>query len=154
MQKSQYQKSCIVICGDVLEDWKYVFRELKMTVGVSVVSYLLLTLSSFDKHKCLACGSSLKVDIHNSISTWQQEGTFISSAINTIKSSRATLSYRCVYKRSYYCYYCCYTLYSSSLDFSEENSFTLQSSDCPKNRQLRHGMITLLATLSQNKHMN
>ncbi|CRL04457.1 CLUMA_CG017540, isoform B [Clunio marinus] len=30
MQKSQYQKCCVVICGDVMEDWKYVFRELKM----------------------------------------------------------------------------------------------------------------------------
>jgi hypothetical protein len=37
MHSSQYQKACIVICGDVMEDWKYVFRELKMRVGVSVV---------------------------------------------------------------------------------------------------------------------
>lgn len=35
MQKSHYQKACIVITGDVLEDWRYVFRELRMRVGVS-----------------------------------------------------------------------------------------------------------------------
>lgn len=33
--KSQYQKACIVIVGDCMEDWKYVFRELRMRVGVS-----------------------------------------------------------------------------------------------------------------------
>jgi hypothetical protein len=33
---SSYQRACVVISGDVLEDWKYVFRELKMRVGVSV----------------------------------------------------------------------------------------------------------------------
>lgn len=38
MQKSHYQKACIVICGDVMEDWKYIFRELRMRVGVSHVS--------------------------------------------------------------------------------------------------------------------
>lgn len=38
MQKSQYQKACIVICGDVMEDWRYIFRELKMRVRVSVES--------------------------------------------------------------------------------------------------------------------
>lgn len=38
MQKTHYQKACIVICGDVMEDWRYVFRELKMRVGVSAVS--------------------------------------------------------------------------------------------------------------------
>lgn len=38
MQKSQYQKACIVICGDMMEDWKYVFRELKWRVSVSAVA--------------------------------------------------------------------------------------------------------------------
>lgn len=38
MQKSQYQKACIVICGDVMEDWRYIFRELRMRVCVSVDS--------------------------------------------------------------------------------------------------------------------
>lgn len=33
-QKSQYQRACIVIVGDAMEDWRYVFRELKMRVGV------------------------------------------------------------------------------------------------------------------------
>lgn len=40
IQKSHYQKACVVIVGDVMEDWKYVFRELKMRVGVSVVAIL------------------------------------------------------------------------------------------------------------------
>lgn len=38
LQQSYYQRSCVVISGDVLEDWKYVFRELKTRVGVSIVS--------------------------------------------------------------------------------------------------------------------
>lgn len=33
--QSNYQRSCVVISGDVLEDWKYVFREMKTRVGVS-----------------------------------------------------------------------------------------------------------------------
>lgn len=37
MRNTDYQKACIVICGDVMEDWKYVFRELKMRVSVSEV---------------------------------------------------------------------------------------------------------------------
>ena len=32
MQSNQYQKACIVITGD-LDDWRYVFRELKMRVN-------------------------------------------------------------------------------------------------------------------------
>lgn len=35
VQKSQYQKACFVISGDGLEDWKYVYRELKARVSVS-----------------------------------------------------------------------------------------------------------------------
>lgn len=31
--QSNYQRSCVVISGDILEDWKYVFRELKTRVG-------------------------------------------------------------------------------------------------------------------------
>ena len=31
--QSNYQRSCVVISGDVLEDWKYVFREAKARVG-------------------------------------------------------------------------------------------------------------------------
>lgn len=38
MQKrSKYQKACIVIAGDVMEDWKYVFRELKTMVSASQI---------------------------------------------------------------------------------------------------------------------
>jgi hypothetical protein len=33
---SSYQRSCVVISGDSLEDWKYIFRELRFRVGVSV----------------------------------------------------------------------------------------------------------------------
>lgn len=33
---SSYHRSCVVISGDSLEDWKYIFRELKFRVGVSV----------------------------------------------------------------------------------------------------------------------
>lgn len=36
-ESTKYQKACIVIAGDAMEDWKYLFRELKMRVGVSVV---------------------------------------------------------------------------------------------------------------------
>lgn len=35
-ESTKYQKACIVIAGDAMEDWKYLFRELKMRVGVSV----------------------------------------------------------------------------------------------------------------------
>lgn len=35
---SNYQRATVVISGDMLEDWRYVFRELKTRVGVSVVS--------------------------------------------------------------------------------------------------------------------
>lgn len=38
IKKSRYQKACIVIAGDVMEDWKYIFRELRTRVGVSVVT--------------------------------------------------------------------------------------------------------------------
>lgn len=34
-----YQRSCVVISGDILEDWKYVFRELKTRVGVSICPF-------------------------------------------------------------------------------------------------------------------
>ena len=34
--QSSYQRSCVVISGDILEDWKYVFRELKTRVSVSM----------------------------------------------------------------------------------------------------------------------
>lgn len=30
--RSYYQKACIVISGDVLEDWRYLYRELKYRV--------------------------------------------------------------------------------------------------------------------------
>lgn len=36
-ESTKYQKACIVIAGDAMEDWKYLFRELKMRVGVSEV---------------------------------------------------------------------------------------------------------------------
>lgn len=37
---SHYQRACVVISGDILEDWKYIFRELKTRVSVSVQIFL------------------------------------------------------------------------------------------------------------------
>lgn len=54
MQKSHYQKACIVICGDVMEDWKYIFRELRMRVSVSDFSNLAIFTSERSmKPECL-----------------------------------------------------------------------------------------------------
>lgn len=54
MQKSHYQKACIVICGDVMEDWKYIFRELRMRVSVSDFSNLAVSTSERSmKPECL-----------------------------------------------------------------------------------------------------
>lgn len=50
MQRSYYQKATIVITGD-LEDWKYVFRELKMRVGVSFPPMKILTKKKMKKLK-------------------------------------------------------------------------------------------------------
>lgn len=36
---SSYHRACVVISGDSLEDWKYIFRELKTRVGVSFLPF-------------------------------------------------------------------------------------------------------------------
>jgi hypothetical protein len=44
LSQSAYHRRCLVISGDNLEDWKYIYRELKTRVGVSVLSQIVAIL--------------------------------------------------------------------------------------------------------------
>lgn len=67
---SSYQRACVVISGDVLEDWKYIFRELKTRVRVSFQFQLEISSKS-EMHYVMSTRKMLKIDNENLLVTNQ-----------------------------------------------------------------------------------
>lgn len=42
LEPGSYNRSCTVVSGDVLEDFRYVFKELLDRVGFCIIKYLLI----------------------------------------------------------------------------------------------------------------
>lgn len=67
---SSYQRACVVISGDVLEDWKYIFRDLKTRVRVSFQFQLEISSKS-EMHYVMSTRKMLKIDNENLLVTNQ-----------------------------------------------------------------------------------